>query len=57
MPVITAIRPAVRSKGLNDLRCWHVGYQLCDLTAEVTVYARTKLKHALRQWISFVCAA
>ena len=40
MPVITALRPEERSKALHDLRCWHVGYKFCGLTAEVAVYAR-----------------
>jgi hypothetical protein len=40
MPVITAIKPERRSKGLDDLRCWHVAYRFCGLTAEIIVYAQ-----------------
>jgi hypothetical protein len=38
-PMITAIKPEERSKGLNDQRCWHVGYQFCGVSATTTVYA------------------
>ena len=54
MPVITAIKPEGRSKGLDDLRCWHVAYRFCGLTAEIIVYAqddaeaRAKAVHQLR---------
>ena len=54
MPVTTAIKPERRSKGLDDLRCWHVAYQFCGLTAEIIVYAqddaeaRAKAVHQLR---------
>jgi hypothetical protein len=54
MPVITAIKPERRSKGLDDLRCWHVAYRFCGLTAEIIVYARddaearAKAVHQLR---------
>ena len=37
--VITAVRLERRSKGLNDLRCWHVRYRFCGVSAEITVYA------------------
>jgi hypothetical protein len=40
MPVITAIKPERQSKGLDDLRCWHVAYRFCGLTAEIIVYAQ-----------------
>ena len=39
MPTITAVRPILRSKKLDDLRSWHVGYQFCGISAEITVYA------------------
>ena len=37
--VITAVRLERRSKGVNDLRCWHVHYRFCGVSAEITVYA------------------
>ena len=40
--VITAVRLERRSKGLNDLRCWHVHYRFCGVSAETTVYAHDK---------------
>jgi hypothetical protein len=41
MPVITEIKPGLRSKDLDRLQCsWRVGYQFCGLWAEVTVYAK-----------------
>jgi hypothetical protein len=36
MPEILAVRPEQRSKGLNDLRCWHVCYRFCGVSADVT---------------------
>jgi hypothetical protein len=42
LPVTTSIKHEPRSKGLHDLRCWHVGYHLCGLPAEVTVYAENE---------------
>jgi hypothetical protein len=44
MSVINALRPEERSQGLKDLRCWHVGYQLCDLKAKVTIYAKDEVE-------------
>ena len=44
MPVTIALRPEERSQGLNNLRSWHVGYQLCDLKAEITVYAKDEVE-------------
>jgi hypothetical protein len=42
-PVIIAVRPELRSKGLDRRqRCWHVLYQFCDLPAEITVYAENE---------------
>ena len=40
--VITAVRLERRSKGLNDLRCWHVHYKFRGVSAETTVYAHDK---------------
>ena len=51
-PVITGTRPELRSKSADH--CWHVRYQFCDLSAEITVYAeneaeaRTKAVDQLR---------
>jgi hypothetical protein len=42
MAVITAVRLERRSKGVNDLRCWHVNYRFCGVSAETTVYAHDK---------------
>ena len=43
LPVITSIKPELRSKGLDRRRCcWHVSYQFCDLSAEITVYAESE---------------
>ena len=43
MPVITGIRSEPRSRGLDALQCcWHVRYQFCDLSAEITVYAENE---------------
>jgi hypothetical protein len=36
---ITDVKCDLRSKQLGDLRCWHVGYNFCDLFAEIIVYA------------------
>ena len=42
-PVITGIRPELRSMGLDRLQCcWHVRYQFCELSAEITVYAENE---------------
>jgi hypothetical protein len=40
MPVIIGTRPELRSHPLQ--RCWHVRYQFCDLSAEITVYAENE---------------
>ncbi len=40
MPVIIAVKPEGRSKGLDELQCWHVGYQFCGVSAEITVHAK-----------------
>jgi hypothetical protein len=43
IPVITGIRSELRGKRADRLqRCWHVRYQLCGLSAEITVYAETE---------------
>jgi hypothetical protein len=42
---------------VNDLRCWHVHYRFCGVSAEITVYANDERKHARRQWINFAGAA
>ena len=42
-PVITSIKPELRSKGLDRRQCcWHVSYQFCGLSAEITVYAENE---------------
>jgi hypothetical protein len=44
-PVVIEARPELRSKGLDRLQCrWHVRYQFCDLSAEITVYAENEAK-------------
>jgi hypothetical protein len=54
MPVITDVKAEGRSKGLDNLGCWHVAYRLCGLSAEITVYgkdeaeARAQAVHQLR---------
>ena len=55
-PVITSIKPELRSKGLDRRQCgWHVSYRFCGLSAEITVNAeneaeaRTKAVGQLRQ--------
>jgi hypothetical protein len=51
LPVITSIKPELRSKGLDRRRCcWHVSYQFCDLSAEI-------MTRVPRQSINFACAA
>ena len=40
LPVIIAVEPERRSKGLDKLQRWHVNYQFCGVTAEITVYAK-----------------
>jgi hypothetical protein len=43
LPVIVAVRSELRSKGLDRLQCcWHVRYQFCGLSAEITVYAENE---------------
>jgi hypothetical protein len=43
LPVIVAVRPELRSKGLDRLQCcWHVRYQFCGLSAEIAVYAENE---------------
>jgi hypothetical protein len=43
MPAIDSVRPEVRSEGLDHLRCsWHVGYQFCGMSAEITVHAENE---------------
>ena len=39
---ITDVKRELRSKQLGDLRCWHVGYNFCDLCAEIIVYAENE---------------
>ena len=42
-PIILGVKPELRSKGLDRLRCcWHVGYQFCGLSAEIIVYAESE---------------
>ena len=43
IPMIDGVRPELRSKGLDRLQCcWHVRYQFCGLSAEITVYAENE---------------
>jgi len=39
-PVITGTRREPRSNSADN--CWHVCYQFCDLSAEITVYAENE---------------
>ena len=39
-PVITGTRREPRSNSADH--CWHVCYQFCDLSAEITVYAENE---------------
>ena len=56
-PVITSIKAELRSKGLDRRQCcWHVSYQFCGLSAEITVMPRMKLRRAPRRSINFACA-
>ena len=52
-PVITSIKFELRSKGLDRRQCcWHVSYQFCDLSAEISVYAENEAEaraQAVRQ--------
>ena len=54
MPVITAVWPEKRSKESSNLRCWHIAYRFCGITAQMRVYAkdeaeaRAKAVHQLR---------
>jgi hypothetical protein len=42
-PLITSTKPELRSKRLDRRQCcWHVSYQFCDLSAEITVYAENE---------------
>jgi hypothetical protein len=42
-PVITSIKPELRSKGLDRRQCcWHVSYRFCGLSAEIPVYAENE---------------
>ena len=46
-PVITSIKAEVRSKRLDRRQCcWHVSYQFCGLSAEITVYAENEARRA-----------
>jgi len=38
-PVIIAVKPELRSKGLDRLRC---GYEFCGLSAEIAVTAENE---------------
>jgi hypothetical protein len=40
MPTIVSVRPELRSH--PPRRSWHVRYQFCDLSAEITVYAENE---------------
>jgi hypothetical protein len=56
-PVITSIKPELRSKGLDRRQCcWHVAYQFCGLSAESPYMPRMKLRRAPRRSINFACA-
>ena len=46
VPVITGTRPELHSKRLDrpQWRCWHVRYEFCGLSAEITVYAENEAK-------------
>jgi hypothetical protein len=41
IPVITGTRREPRSNSADH--CWHVCYQFCDLSAEITVYAENEV--------------
>jgi len=42
-PVIIAVKPELRSKGLDRLRCgWHVRYEFCGLSVQIAVYAENE---------------
>jgi hypothetical protein len=43
MPVIGGIRMEGRCEKLDRLQCsWHVSYQFCGLSAQITVYAESE---------------
>ena len=57
MLVIDGIRPVCGSRELDRLQCcWHVGYQFCGLSAEITVSAENKLRRVPRRSINFASA-
>ena len=44
IPVITGMTQEPRSKASDRQQCcWHVRYQFCDLSAEITVYANNEV--------------
>jgi hypothetical protein len=55
-PTIKNAWPEKRgSRSSDNLQCWHVEYELCEVSAQVTVYARdetearSKAAHQLRR--------
>jgi hypothetical protein len=40
-PVVTGIRPEPRAKSADH--CWHVRYQFCGLSAQITVLAENEV--------------
>jgi hypothetical protein len=46
IPAVTTARIELRSKlrSKDDFCCWHVGYEFCGVTAELTVYARDQVE-------------
>jgi hypothetical protein len=49
MPVMSAL-----DRNCSAGRCWHVGYQFCDLSAEITVYAEDEAD--ARRSLNVACA-
>ena len=42
-PIVLEVKPELRSKGLDRLRCcWHVRFQFCGLSAEIAVTAENE---------------
>jgi hypothetical protein len=41
-PAIIGTRPEPRSNSADH--CWHVSYQFCGLSAEITVYAENEVE-------------
>jgi hypothetical protein len=40
----------------SALRCWHVHYRFCGVSAEITVYANDEKEARAKQWINFAGA-